>query len=497
MTTFLILLTGLMPSGTSQWTGFRNDGRSIATGPTLPKTWSRTSGIRWQLELDGYGQSAPVVWNETVYVTSVVGPNKERCVIAAFDLPTGKQRWKYSIKAGTTAPSNYAVARAAPTPVVSADGVYAFFEGGDVIAVTHQGERRWHRSLTKDYGRFNNHHGLGASPVLCEGRLVLNIQHSGPSYLIALDARTGKTQWKVKRASAKSWTSPAVARLDGESQIIVSSAGVVDSYDVGTGSHRWELKGVGGNSIPSPTVIGNRVYVGAALSDFDTSANAALSNMCLQIKPDGYRVVWQARKALTEYASPLVYRGCSYYLSKTGVLYCLDAKTGKQLYVKRLGVRCWATPIAHGDVIYFFGRNGTTKVIKAGKTFEVVASNQLWKPEAPPKPEKYVESFGSHGKTKKKSSGGFAGMILRSDKNGDGKVSKEELPERLRSVFARIDLNKDGALDRGEIQKMSEQFRKRRQHSRTDSRDPIVYGAAAATGTIVIRTGTRLYCIRK
>lgn len=505
MTSLCLILAALLPAAAtpgSSWTGFRNDGRSISSGPALPVRWSPDAGIIWQRELAGYGQSAPVVWNGTLYLTAVVGPMKEKCRVAAFDTRTGKKRWEYSVAASARAASNYSVARAAPTPLVDAQGVYAFFESGDFLALDHQGRLRWRRSLTKDYGPVENHHGLGGSPVRWKGRLFLNVQHNGPSYLIALDAENGKTLWKVKRASAKSWTTPVVVTLPGETQVVVSSAGTVAGYDARTGARRWELTGIGGNSIPSPTVSGDRVFVGASISDFDTSANAARSNLCLRITPDrspGYQVLWRAEKAIAYYASPLIHRGCAYYLNRAGVVYCLDATTGRRHYVKRLGVPCWATPVAAGDHIYFFGKNGTTKVIRSGPRYQQVAGNQLWDPADPPKPESYVESFGSHAhgapKGAKKKRGGFAAMILRSDKNGDGKVGRDEMPQRMKRIFARVDLNNDGLLDRQEIDKMAESFRKRRENSRADSRDPILYGVAAADGAVFIRTGTRLYCI--
>ncbi len=153
--------------------------------------------------------------------------------------------------------------RAAPTPVVDRDAVYAFFESGDCVAVDHSGKALWQRSLTTDYGKFDNNHGLGASPTQTESQVIINVEHKGPSYLIALDKKTGTTTWKTERNSSSSWSSPIVVQANGQSQIVVSSGGTVDGYDAATGKSLWSIGGLDGNSVPSPTAAGNLVYVGA------------------------------------------------------------------------------------------------------------------------------------------------------------------------------------------------------------------------------------------
>jgi outer membrane protein assembly factor BamB len=133
----------------SSWTEFRNGGSSHSASE-VPVSWSPDKGISWQKELPGYGQSSPVVFNGRVYVTTVVGSMKDECQILSFDLKTGEQIWVWSQEASTKAASNYMASRAAPTPMVDANGVYAFFEGGDLVAVNHDGSLKWKRSLTSE-----------------------------------------------------------------------------------------------------------------------------------------------------------------------------------------------------------------------------------------------------------------------------------------------------------------------------------------------------------
>ncbi|MFN9718668.1 MAG: hypothetical protein ACK58L_08255 [Planctomycetota bacterium] len=196
--------------------------------------------------------------------------------------------------------------------------------------------------------------------------------------------------------------------------------------------------------------------------------------------------------------------------------------TGETQYTERLGTTCWATPIISGDQVFFFGKDGTTQVISAGPVFTKVSSNSLWDLKNPPAPETYTEHQGGgheHGALSAESGlkgeageadrepkggpgrrggpgGGMIAMLLKGDLNGDGNISAEELPTEFREMMPRMDSNKDNVIDAVELKAMEETFRKRREGSRESARDPIVYGVAAADGACVIRTGTRLYCVR-
>lgn len=519
------------------WSSFRNGGSSTARG-TYPKLWSTASGIAWQKELEGYGQSSPVVLGSHVFVSTVIGPQKDECCLSCYDITSGDSVWSFRHAASTTAPSNYSASRAAPTPLVDSSAAYAFFEGGDVFAIGHDGKALWHRSLTTDYGKFENNHGLGSSPAQTDDLVIINIEHKGPSYLLALNKKTGETVWKTDRPSGSSWTSPIVAETTNGTQIIVSSGGAVTAFDPSNGSQIWTIGGLAGNSVPSPVVASSRLYVGARVPEFGSTQEAAQSNLCLQLDVSGgadHQVLWRASKAFCDYASPVVNGDCVYYLNNVGVLYCLNAQSGDVHYTERLGTTCWATPVVSGDLTYFFGKDGTTQVIRTGSTFEKVATNLLWDPMSPPKPETYTEAEGSAyergaGETTAsksndeskasadgKSNGGSAdgasseagtgrrsgrgaGMmaaLTKGDANGDGIITEQELPAEFREMLPRIDLNGDKSLDAAELKAMEESFRRRREGSRDAARDPIVYGVAAADGTFLIRTGTRLYCIRE
>ncbi|MEM6470538.1 MAG: PQQ-binding-like beta-propeller repeat protein [Planctomycetota bacterium] len=488
---FLILIQVPDSSAGDAWTGFRNNGASLTPSKSLPVEWSPTSGITWQAELPGYGQSSPLLWEDRIYVTAVKGPQKEESLVVAVSASTGEVIWEKSIETTSQAANYYAKSRAAPTPVVDRSGVYAFFEGGDVIGVSHDGELLWQRSLTEEYGEFQNGHGLGSSLAQTEDSVIVLIDHSGPSYLLSLDKETGTNRWKVDRESRSSWASPVVASIHGKPQIVISSNGTVDGYDPVDGKQLWTVGDVGGNTIPSVTVVDDRVYAGASVSEFG-DGSVSQSTCCIEVGKDNTaEIAWRAEKANCHYVSPLVSDGRVYTVNKVGVVHCLDAESGEKIYAKRAGGMCWSTPIASEGSIYLFAKDGLTTVVKPGSEFEVIAECELWDRDDPPQPETYVE----HRPERSGSRQSFTERMKEADKDGDGLVKKEELPESMRGFFARLDSNSDGSIDSEEIEAMAERARQRSSSSSESYGDPIVYGVAATEGAFFIRTGTRIYCV--
>ena len=368
------------------WADFRGGGASVTDAADLPLTWSPDDGVAWAVDLPGVGQSSPVVAGGRAYVTSVEGPNKEAVLISAVDPATGKLLWTERFDAARTSPNDFVHGRAAPTPAADAGGVVAFFESGDLIALTPDGEERWRRNLWEEFGPFENRHDLGASPAQDAGAIYLQLDHGGPSALLAVEKTTGDTRWTADREPRSSWTSPVVAEPGGVRQVVCGSNGSVDGYDAATGVRLWSVGGLTGNTIPSPVIAGGRVHVGAKPGRGDTGIPEAQdSNCCVRVTRSTAgewtaEVAWRAGRTLSHYSSPLVHRGRCYLLNDVGVLACFDAETGDLLHRGRLGFESWATPVGAGDRVYCFGRGGECAVLAAADGFEVLAENALWSP---------------------------------------------------------------------------------------------------------------------
>lgn len=418
----------------ADWTTFRNGGNNGAAGiKRLPLRWSPTQGIAWKTELPGYGQSSPVVWKGRVFVTSVQGPQRERCLVHACDLKSGKLLWSRSFASSLPHEMNNYISRAAPTPAVDAKGVYAFFESGELAGLDHNGKTLWSRSLVKEYGKLLNEFGIGQSLAQNADTIFVLVDDPTVAYVLAVDKRTGKNRWETVRTPRQSWASPVVTKYKGRELLVISADGSVDGLDTKDGTLLWSVDRLSGNTKPSVSVEGDLVFVGASAGPTKPGRRTpAESNCCLQLSESQgkltAKVLWEGTKATCDFASPLVYRGLVYYVTAAGVVFCVDSKTGKQLYSERIESPCWATPVAVGEHLYFLGKNGITTLIKAGPVFEKVASNALWDPQNPPK-------------------------------------ANEVKP------------GAPGA-------------------SGSDNLDPALYGYAALEGQLVVRLGSQLFCIR-
>lgn len=242
-------------SASDTWPAFRGRGTSHADALNLPLSWKDRDSAQgsWDVELPGYGQSSPVIWKDTVFVTSISGPEKEHLHLLAISLDSGKTLWQKDFDGTQKVKDSEYVSRGAPTPVVDDERVYAMFESGDVFALTHSGELVWQRSFVKDYGEIKGNHGLGSSPVMAGNNLIIQVTHSGPSYILALDPATGENRWKVDHPSQTGWSTPCVIDQNGEPGVVVSTPGAIRALNAASGAEWWIVKNSQGNTVASPT----------------------------------------------------------------------------------------------------------------------------------------------------------------------------------------------------------------------------------------------------
>lgn len=390
MFALLTLFSTMLLVDQQAWPGFLGAGASEIDPASIPLKWSPTENVAWDASLPGHGQSSPVIWGDKVFVTTVEGENKETCHTLCLSLKDGSILWDHKHSSTAPDPNSVYISRAAPTPVVDGKHVFAFFECGDLIALTHDGKEVWTKSLSKEYGKFTNKFGLSGSPVQTQSSVIVLIDDEGPSYLVSLSKADGAIQWKSDRTSRTSWSSPALLTMEGQPQIVVSSAGSIDGYDPSTGKQIWTFTDVGGNTATTPLPAGPNQFLVAASPgrSGENAEGAKKSNALIKVSKDGdnWKVekVWIASEATPSWASPFIHQGLAYWVNRVGVVYCIDAATGEQKYAQRTRQSCWATPIALGERIYFFGKDGVTTVLAAGPEFQELASNELWPADKPP-----------------------------------------------------------------------------------------------------------------
>lgn len=501
-------LTVFSESDPDQWPAFLGQGASPLVPETIPLHWSPTENIAWNRKLPGKGQSSPVIFGSKVFVTSIAGTMKDKCFVSCLNLDDGSLLWEYSTEASQKVRSNYFQSRSTPTPIADAERVYAFFETGNLVALTHEGKPVWSRSLTEEYGEIESNIGLAASPIQIDGKIVILVDHEGPSYILAIDKSTGDVLWKTDRESRKSYASPALVPINEKLQIVCSSDGSIDGYDPDDGKQLWTFADVGGNVHATPLPYGNGRFLTGASPGMhnEREAMAKKSNFAMEVvkTENGFKptILWKNEQTMPSFASPVTYRTESYWVNRAGVVFCFDSDSGKLNYSKRTKQVCWVTPFGLGDHVYLFGKDGTTTVLAAGPEFKIISENQLWDPEK-------VESdpFG------RDRSGGGSRPDRGDRRNGQSETQrtsdsteKVEQPEEIKLTAGKPDEKPDsGSSDTAESEsnpsrrpRMSDAEREENR-SRGENRfaDPVQYGIAVVNGSLIIRTGDTVYCVRE
>jgi len=205
--------------------------------------------------------------------------------------------------------------------------------------------------------------------------------HDGPSYLAAFRRDDGRLIWKRDRPGGRSWSSPSIVRVGGRDQLVCSSAGTLEGYDPETGETLWTHDGIGGNTVATPIDLGEGQFLVASLiRPADGPApHATESNLLAKIvqRDEGFRlnVQWVAARARGSFCSPIASGGNAYWVNPTGVVYCLNLDTGEEQFTERLPCgACWATPLAAGNRIYFFGRRGEATILRNSPDFQVIST---------------------------------------------------------------------------------------------------------------------------
>lgn len=362
----LIWFTATTAFAGDSWPSFQNGGEV-----SYPSASAVELGeVQWTARLEGYGQSSPVVWDQQIYVTTVEGDHKDNCHVTAFQLKDGKQLWRHTVKNASPAESSNYISRAAPTPAVDADGVVCLFEGGNIVALAHDGTQRWERNLVADYGDVKARHGLSSSLEQDTDSVFVWIERSEDPYVVSLNKNTGETEWKSKGLGATSWASPRLVDVDGGRHLVLSASGSLAGFDPESGEQLWLFDGISGNSTPTPMPLGGgRFLIGATTGRGESGGGrAAESNGVIQITQEGNGkwsadYLWKAKRATSSFGSPIVHEGTAYFINREGVLYGLNAETGDEIFVKRLQESSWATPIGLGKQVFCFGKNGKVQTV--------------------------------------------------------------------------------------------------------------------------------------
>ncbi len=403
---FLTTLVALSATAADQpWAQFRGPAAGVAEGANLPQTWSSTENIVWKTPIPGRGWSSPVIAGGRIYLTSVIAGSKEeaptkglylggnretppddehRWMLYCVDWKSGKPLWEREVHHGKAPSRHLKNSYASETPVTDGERVYAYFGSVGVFAFDLQGKELWSMPL----GPFRMRYGWGtaASPVLHQGRLYIVNDNEEQSFLLALDANTGKQIWRVARDEGSNWSTPFVWEHDGRFEIVTSGTRRIRSYDP-DGKLLWELRGMSSIAIPTPFSKLGLLYLASGYVGDDVRPVYAVrpgASGDISLKEDetsNQYVAWYLRQAGPYNPSPLVYGDYYYTLLDRGFFTCHDARTGKEVYGKQridpTGTAFTASPWAYDGKIFALSEDGDTFVLQAGPEFKLLGKNTL------------------------------------------------------------------------------------------------------------------------
>lgn len=351
------------------WVSFQNGGQLMRAASVVPPTADQRV---WSTPIAGYGQSSPVIRDGRGWVTSVEGPNKEILRVTAFRMSDGEILWVHESENASPVENTNYVSRAAPTPAADEHGVICLFEGGNLIALTHDGRVRWERNLVADYGPIAARHGLGSSIEQDRDSVFVWIERSEDPYLLSVDKSSGAVNWRSDGLGATSWSTPRLVPVDDGHHLVISGSGRLCGFDPRTGRRLWTFDAISGNTTPTPIPVANRRFlIGATVGRGDSgNGPAARSNGLVRISgsgPDTWAAefVWQSDRATSSFGSPVVHQQTAFFVNKSGVLYGLDLETGHERLAQRISGSIWATPLAFENSVFFMNRDGGLSVATA------------------------------------------------------------------------------------------------------------------------------------
>jgi outer membrane protein assembly factor BamB len=403
MKNLVLILSLSLCQAATEWPQWRGpDATGISQESNLPISWSKTENVAWKTDVPGRGHSSPIVWGTRIFFTSSIeGPvvpgakapkhilegqefvhpdsvgadHSYRLLVLCFDRDSGKLLWERTAYDGAVYDNRHKKSSyAAPTPITDGKNVFAYFGTEGLYSYDFDGNLQWKMSPGK-IGTLGI--GVAGSLVMDDERIFLQCDQDGQgSFAAAVDKRTGKEVWRVARDTRVGWVTPLLIRGEQRSELILTAAEAVISYDPRTGKELWRSAGVVGNALPSAVTGLGMIFVFSGYPD----------KRAIAIPLGGSGKVaekWMYSKGTAYVPSPILFGDYLYLISDRGLLTCLEARTGKPMYE---GARppkpgyFSASPVAFDGKLFLTNEDGDTFVVKAGPQFEVLGTNSLDEP---------------------------------------------------------------------------------------------------------------------
>ena len=364
-----------------QWRGPLLDGAS--SEKNLPVRWGPEENVTWKTALPEWSGSTPIIWDNHIFLNVA---EKDSLALWALDRTQGTVRWKRPLGAGNVKMRKQNMS--SPSPVTDGKSVWVMTGTGVLKCFDFNGNEIWARDIQKDYGKFGLNWGYASSPLFYDNALFVPVLHGmrtdEPSYILRIEAKTGKTVWRSERVtpaimeSPDSYITPGLLRQGSRVELIISGGDCVTGHDLSTGAELWRAYGLNPENNPtyrivnSPLISDGMIYVGSKYKPY------------LAVRAGGKGDVTKSHVAWTfangpDVPTPVIEGDRLYIIRDNGVVFCLDKKTGQEVYgQQRLKTGTYSSsPVLADGKIYVTSEEGLTTVFKTGPTFEIIAENAL------------------------------------------------------------------------------------------------------------------------
>jgi outer membrane protein assembly factor BamB len=379
----IVLLTATFAHA-ENWPQWRGPGlNGVSNEKNLPARWTQEENITWKLPLPGWSGSTPIIWRDRIFLNVADGDD---LYLWCVDRTKGTLAWKKLLGGGNVKMRKQNMS--SPSPVTDGKSVYVMTGTGVLKAFDFSGNPLWSRDIQKDYGEFGLNWGYASSPLLFEDSLYVQVLHGmktdEPSYVMRIDRKTGKTVWKVDRPttaireSPDSYTTPGLLRVGKAVEIIISGGDCVTGHDPATGKELWRANGMNPENQPfyrvvaSPVIFGDIIYAPSRVKPLVALRAGGRGDITTS------HLLWSTANG-PDVPTPVTDGKYFYVVNDKGVMWCLDAKTGKEIYgPERIKPGTYSSsPVLADGKIYVTNEEGLTSVVKAGPAFEVMAENPL------------------------------------------------------------------------------------------------------------------------
>ena len=364
-----------------QWRGPSLNGVSGETN--LPVRWSAAENIAWKLPLPAWSGSTPIVWGDRLFLNVA---EKGSLFLWCVDRAKGEVMWKQHLGDGDRRERKQNMST--PSPVTDGRNVWVMTGTGILKSFDFTGKEIWSRDIQKDYGRFGLNWGYGSSPLLYEDSLFVQVVHGmktdDPSYVLRISKTNGRTIWRVERPtsaryeSPDAYTTPALLKYGDTVEIVITGADVVTGHDWSTGKELWRARGL------NPGNDGGQRIVASPVIHGDLIIAPSRERPLLALKPGGRgdvtssHLLWSFNNG-PDVPTPVTDGTYVYIVNDRGIVWCLDAKTGREVYGRqRLRASTYSGSFVLGDgKLYITNEDGLTIVLRAGPKFEILAENDF------------------------------------------------------------------------------------------------------------------------